>query len=84
MDRTEQLMKIICEHIQTGECLARCDDNKCLQVKDFIKEIQTEAIIEFAERLRKALVEDGIYPAFAKNIINNLVKEMTEKEGGKG
>ena len=41
---------------------------------------RAEAVREFAERLRKALIEDGIYPAFAKNIINNLVKEMTEEK----
>ena len=48
--------------------------------KEIENEIKSEAVRVFAERLRKALIEDGIYPAFAKNIINNLVKEMTEEK----
>ncbi len=49
-----------------------------MELSEKYQNAKSEAIKEFAERFRKACIEDGIYPAFAKNIINNLVKEMTE------
>ena len=43
-----------------------------------IKKAKAEAINEFAERLRTALMAGGIYPVLVKNSIDYLVKEMTE------
>ena len=77
MDRTEQLMEIICKHIQTGECLARCDDDKCLQVKDFIKEIQIEAVKKFASKVERQCIDSGIYPACVRRALERTLDEMT-------
>jgi hypothetical protein len=40
-----------------------------------------EAAKEFADRLKKKLIEGGIYPVLVKNSMDKLLKEMTgEKE----
>lgn len=61
-----------------------------------IKKLKAEAIKEFAEnlksRIRKDIDEQGMFPLpYTKKaydtvmiFIDNLVREMTEKEGGKG
>lgn len=38
-----------------------------------------EAIKEFAEEFEKRCLASGIYPVVTKNILKNLIKEMTEE-----
>ena len=38
--------------------------------------VKEEAIKEFAERLRKKLIDGGLYPVFVKNKIAETEKEM--------
>ena len=40
------------------------------------KTAEAEAIKEFAERLKEKCISNGMYPAFIKASIYNLVKEM--------
>ena len=47
-----------------------------------IKEIKDEAYKEFAEEFEKRCITSGIYPIITKNILKNLVKEMTEESNG--
>lgn len=47
-----------------------------------IKEIKDEAYKEFAEEFEKRCITSGIYPVITKNILKNLVKEMTEESNG--
>jgi hypothetical protein len=53
-------------------------DGKCKEVE---RSIKAEAVKEFADRLKKKLIEGGIYPVLVKNSMDKLLKEMTgEKE----
>lgn len=70
--------------------------NGQLTLQKMYLESRAEAVREFAERLksriRKDIDEQGMFPLpYTKKaydtvmiFINNLAKEMTEKEGGKG
>ena len=39
---------------------------------------KSKAIIRFTEEFEKRCIASGVYPAVIKNILKNLVKEMTE------
>lgn len=43
-----------------------------------VKEIKSEAYKEFAEEYEKRCIASGVYPAVTKNILKNLLKELTE------
>ena len=45
-----------------------------------VEEIKSEAIKEFAERLKKEVAHIPAWGSVAEKKIDNLVKEMTEKE----
>lgn len=45
-----------------------------------VDKIRAEAIKEFAEEFEKRCIASGIYPAITKNLLNNLVKELTEEK----
>ena len=47
-------------------------------ISKLIKEIKSEAIKEFAERLKKEALIDSGYEVLQSGTIDNLVKEMTE------
>ena len=44
------------------------------------RQLKAEAVKEFADRLKERLIVGGIYPAFVKNSIEKLLKEMTEEK----
>lgn len=43
-----------------------------------VKEIKSEAYKEFAEEYEKRCIASGVYPAVTKNILKNLLEELTE------
>ena len=47
-------------------------------ISKLIKEIKSEAIKDFAERLKKEALIDSGYEVLQSGTIDNLVKEMTE------
>lgn len=52
-----------------------------------VDEVRAEAVREFAEKYKTEVTnryEDIAYKDLFFGVIDNLVKEMTEKEGGKG
>ena len=58
----------------TEKYIAECEKRSREIVEDYIKEIKSEAIKDFAERLKER------YIYVTPNEIDNLVKEMTESE----
>jgi hypothetical protein len=54
--------------------------NALLTIK--INEIRAEAYKEFAEEFEKRCIASGVYPAVTKNILKNLLKELTEGSNG--
>lgn len=54
------------------------NENRDLFKKEVEPEIRTEAIKEFAERLKKEALIDSGYEVLQLETIDNLVKEMTE------
>lgn len=51
---------------------------KCKDINTAIKIIKSEAIKEFAERLKKEVLIDSGFEVLQVGTIDNLVKEMTE------
>lgn len=77
IERLKQTPK--CVFSYDGETLEYCVESPCSAEKT-IETIRAEAVRDFAEKLKDIYtLHDGL-----QMTIDNLVKEMTEKEGGKG
>ena len=51
-------------------------DNLRKKTVERVATIKPQAVNEFAERLRKKLIDGGLYPVFVKNKIEETKKEM--------
>lgn len=94
IERLKQTPK--CVFAYDGETLEYCVEGPCSAEKT-IETIRAEAVREFAEKLKETNLYEFIEEYFDNaelcyevrsdlfnDFVDNLVKEMTEKEGGKG
>ena len=63
------------EHLRESTKMIESEKDNLIRT---YKECMTEAIKEFAEEFEKRCIASGVYPAVTKNILKNLVKELTE------
>jgi len=57
------------------ERLQEIANPKCQQC---VEQTRKNSFVEFADEFEKRCIASGVYPAVTKNILKNLVKELTE------
>lgn len=70
--------RIICQVILPDEKLEEIK-NECLErVELDIKEIKADTVRKMQSEIKERCIKGGIYPAFVKNTIDQIAKEMLE------
>ena len=72
---TQSAVSLINRQKAEIERLKEIANPKCQQC---VEQTRKNSIVEFADEFEKRCVASGIYPAVTKNILKNLVKELTE------
>jgi polyhydroxyalkanoate synthesis regulator phasin len=80
MDCVHKSAQVILDLINRQNAEIEEQDQAIIKSLKRMGEIRAEAIKEFADELEHRLIDGGIFPAFVKNQIDCLVKEMTEGE----